>query len=227
MSSFLAGSLVFTPWGARPIEDLEPDDRVVSFDAANGRVNIGTVSRVFERTSDYYYRIAFANGRTLRVTERHPIYLGPDRGFREVRWLQRGDVVFGISDLSLSTDQLRPIPITLIERVSADVPVYNLEVVPFETYVVDGIGVHNKTLLPSVTPTRRPSVTPRMSPTPTPIPPTCVGFCLPNKESAFCLMFQSGGKTSFFVPMSCRYGDYNVCQQHGVYAACDGPSMPH
>ncbi len=129
------GTLVWTPFGAVPIENLQPGDTVWSLTA--GRMETAAVQAFYRVDPDRYLEIIAGRSR-LRVTDEHPIMVGPGE-FRMARYLHENDVVY-IADQG-TLDAVR---IDAIHIVSSELPAFNLLVSPGGTFAANGVIVHNK-----------------------------------------------------------------------------------
>jgi len=129
------GTLVWTPFGAVPIENLQPGDTVWSLTA--GRMETAAVQAFYRVDPDRYLEIIAGRSR-LRVTDEHPIMVGPGE-FRMARYLHENDVVY-IADQG-TLDAVR---IDAIHIVSSELPAFNLLVSPGGTFAANGVMVHNK-----------------------------------------------------------------------------------
>lgn len=141
---FPAGTLVSTPTGDRPIEDLRPGDAVLSWSVEEGRAVVAHISRTKVREADLVLALALADGRTLRVTPNHPLWQ-PARA----AWTLAGEVVVG--DLLAVRDAkggLTPVAVTAVgpdttPSAAAAIPVYDLTVLPTHAYFAGGVLAHN------------------------------------------------------------------------------------
>lgn len=122
---FLAGTLVLTEKGEVPIEDLQIGDRVIVPGAESSEVV--RTHRVIQ--GEYFV----LNGST-RVTGTHPFLT--DRGWVTAEDLRVGDILVGTGeDAKL---------VVSIERRTAGIRAYNIEVGGNHTFLADGYLVHNK-----------------------------------------------------------------------------------
>jgi hypothetical protein len=154
---FEAGTRVATPAGSKAIEELRVGDDVFAYDERAGSVRVRPVTATFVHLVGESGRLALRDGRTLRVTGEHPIYVA-DHGYVPAR-----DVTGDESIVSF-TETLAPsgaeaklagsAPSLMLERVDASgftvhdtgapVLVYNISVGDLENYFVEGVLVHNK-----------------------------------------------------------------------------------
>jgi predicted phage terminase large subunit-like protein len=89
---FAAGTLVSTPCGQRPIEDLLPGDAVYGFDHGLGKVVISSVVAGRRMVSRETYRVRSLSGHSFVCTGDHPIF-SPGRGYVRADRLGRGDAL--------------------------------------------------------------------------------------------------------------------------------------
>ena len=134
-SSFMAGTIVSTPLGGKKIEDLKVGDRVISF--TGNTIVESIVSKTHKVRRDYYFDLV-ADGYRVKVTAKHPFYMGNDE-FKTAEELQVGDNVYILEKQSLVKKR-----VTSKTKVNQIADVYNLTVDGTNTYFAGGFAVHNK-----------------------------------------------------------------------------------
>ena len=132
---FLPGTLVQTPGGSIPIEQLLPGQAVLSFDGNS--VVQSTVSEIYTVQRDYYYEIS-AGGSLVRVTAEHPFYIGNGE-FENVSQLKEGDTIY-----ALANGTLAPVRIDSVSLLETPATAYNLHTDSPNTFFAGGFAVHNK-----------------------------------------------------------------------------------
>jgi hypothetical protein len=136
-SCLLAGTEITMADGSKkPIEEIAVGDVVLAYDEKSGEMKPDRVKTVYEPADSPGYLVI--NG-SLQLTMIHPV-LTPD-GFKEIGKLKVGDRLVG-------ADQ-KEIEIASIERKGDHVTVYNFHTNPYQTYVANGVIVHNKEPQPS------------------------------------------------------------------------------
>ena len=141
---FVAGTPVATEHGNRPIESLEPGERVWATNVETGEVALKRVVTTFIRQSAEVMTLELARapglGEHIEVTPGHHFYVA------EEGWA-RADQLDGAPLLS-HVDAVTASPASSIGRVTT---VYNIEVEDFHTYHVgeSGVLVHNQTTTPN------------------------------------------------------------------------------
>ena len=135
---FVAGTLVLTDEGNKPIEEIKAGDLVYSTNPETGESGYKEVARVFRRESNVLIHV-FVNGEEIETTPDHPFWV-------ESQWvlakdLREGDV------LTLADGTTAVVSKTYAELLDEPVIVYNFEVKDFHTYYVTdtGVLVHNAT----------------------------------------------------------------------------------
>lgn len=129
---FAAGTLIDVPGGTKPIEQIQVDDIVISFDHY-GNISENKVTQVFEHNEDQLVEISFWNG-SFKITPNHWV-LNENMAFTAIGNLQVDDVL---------VDRLGYYrPILDIKNIGRD-RVYNFTVENNHTYIANGIRVHNK-----------------------------------------------------------------------------------
>lgn len=139
---FVAGTLVHTPDGLVPIEEIEAGDRVVSYDVNSGSFVTGCVLRTAEKPYAGEMVTVVVSGASVVVTADHPFLLVSKEATADNQWvpakkLRAGDNVLSIERGFESVERVR--------LTSDDVKVFNLEVGGYHNYLVScvGIVVHN------------------------------------------------------------------------------------
>ena len=134
---FVAGTLVITEDGQKPIEEIEVGERVLSENELTGEVAIKTVTETYVNETDELIHIG-VNGETISATPTHPFYVDK-LGWTLARSLRAGDV------LVLSNGELVTVEWVQHEILESPIKVYNFEVEDFHTYFVgeQSVFVHN------------------------------------------------------------------------------------
>jgi RHS repeat-associated protein len=140
---FVAGTEVHTPDGPREIQDLEPGDRVWSYDEDTKQVLDQKVTKTFITPEQAVLDLALldsgGNREVFRVTGEHPFWK-EGAGWSPAESLSAGDKIYRLSGGSLQVESVANVP----KRET----VYNLEVQGTHTYFVGDQGalVHNSCL---------------------------------------------------------------------------------
>jgi hypothetical protein len=138
---FVAGTQIATPSGTRPIDELRLGDLVLAYDEQAERVVPRPVVETFVHPDHPVGALPLSDGRVLRVTANHPIYL-PD----QQRYADAGELTGDERLLTLSGSAQTSSLIAGAFRVSAADPVtvYNISVAGEHNYFAEGVLVHNK-----------------------------------------------------------------------------------
>ena len=88
---FVAGTLVLTEGGEKPIEEIEVGDYVYASDPETGESDYKEVLNVFIRQSNIIIHV-FVNGEEIETTPTHPFY-SPVRGWTSAVDLKAGDIL--------------------------------------------------------------------------------------------------------------------------------------
>ncbi len=137
---FVAGTLVATPSGSRPIESIRAGDEVVSRDASSGLFATERVVRTIETPSAPIVELALARvdgeTETVRATPFHPFFT-LDRGWVEAERLVRGEILLDAQD--------RAIQVVSVADLPTREEVFNLEVADTHSYFAGSLAVwvHN------------------------------------------------------------------------------------
>ncbi|MGB0867178.1 MAG: polymorphic toxin-type HINT domain-containing protein, partial [Granulosicoccaceae bacterium] len=134
-ASFPAGTLIWTPSGAVPIESLEAYDIVVSRDDAGFSTSTQPILDTFDRLADNYISISLEYGSEIALTDEHPVWV------QGAGWMTAGDIQPGDILATLDGD----ISVLKSERVAKTAPVYNFSVKNTPSYFASDaqIWVHN------------------------------------------------------------------------------------
>ncbi len=124
---FVAGTPLLTPDGARPIEEFQPGDEILSRSELHpdGEVVVRRVEKIFRLTG--LVAELTIGGRLIETTAEHPFYV-PGKGWRRTHELEPGDHLVGHDGKLTAVDS-----VVLTVRTAA---VYNLRVATDHTYFV-------------------------------------------------------------------------------------------
>ena len=140
---FVAGTLVSTPDGDRPIERLHIGDAVYAYDHEARQTVVSTVTETLAHEPRGVMRIVLGTGMTILCTPEHVIYAPVMEEYIAARRIERG---FRLMDSSGNL-----IPVVLVEHdTGISKSVYNLHVDRHHNYYAAHVLVHNaKSSLPS------------------------------------------------------------------------------
>ncbi len=142
-SCFVAGTLIKTIDGDKPIEDIKVGDLVYAEDPDTGEKELKPVVNLFinEKTELVHIKV---KDQEITTTNEHPFYI-PDKGWTAAINLRAGD------QLVLLSGEIAIIEFTLHEILETPITVYNFEVEDFHTYYVSELGilVHNMCTTPN------------------------------------------------------------------------------
>ncbi|HEX7174811.1 MAG TPA: RHS repeat-associated core domain-containing protein [Pyrinomonadaceae bacterium] len=157
---FVAGTLVHTADGARPIEEIKAGDRVLSWNEESRQAEYQKVAQTFVRRAEALILVTVegAENAPLGTTDEHPFYVHRARdclGDGDADEDDEGEWV-GAAMLRVGDHVRRPaggwVRVLKVERRAESATVYNFEVENTHTYFVSALGVlvHNscKTLQP-------------------------------------------------------------------------------
>ncbi|MGB4091222.1 MAG: polymorphic toxin-type HINT domain-containing protein [Ruminococcus flavefaciens] len=134
---FVAGTLISTPYGLIPIEQIKAGDIVFSFDEHTEIVSENTVEEVFVRETTELVNINVGS-EAIRSTPDHPFYV-PKKGFTNAAELRAGDLLLSINGDYVIIEKIQH------EILESPITVYNFRVSNDHTYFVGTkqLGVHN------------------------------------------------------------------------------------
>jgi RHS repeat-associated protein len=122
---FVAGTLVSTDLGDRPIEEIVPGDLVWSWDEGTGRIALREVLVTMSHDDVELVHLEIGDGQ-IDATPEHPFWV-ETIGWKRAAHLQNGDILKTMSGYT------RVLSVT---RLSSKCRVYNFEVADFHTYFV-------------------------------------------------------------------------------------------
>ena len=133
-SSFVAGTLVWTPDGPTSIENIVTNQLVFSRNEYNFIDQYQAVGGITNRTTDHYYKI-YTEQDLLEVTAEHPMWV-QGKGWTNAEDIIRGNII------ATATGDTIVLTNTKVDRTSL---VYNFSVQNTPNYFVgnSGIWVHN------------------------------------------------------------------------------------
>lgn len=134
---FVAGTLIATEDGQKPIEEIQAGDKVLSENPETGEVAYKTVEETYENETTELVHV-FVNGEEIITTPSHPFYV-PKLGWTLAIKLRAGDI------LVLSNGEYVVVEAIQHELLESPIKVYNFEVEDFHTYFVgeSSVLVHN------------------------------------------------------------------------------------
>jgi hypothetical protein len=140
---FTAGTLVHTTEGVKPIEQIQANDQVKSFDEVTQTNTWQKVKRTFQKTTQKLVRV-IAGKDTIFATPEHPFYVKEDNadGSKIGGWISAGSLKKGLK-IALVSGLLANVESAFAFDTATTV--YNFEVEKTHTYYVgtEGILVHN------------------------------------------------------------------------------------
>jgi Flp pilus assembly pilin Flp len=137
---FVAGTMVLTESGLRPIERVAVGDLVVARDERTGETGLRRVAHTFVRHQRQVLslQLTAADGtiETIGVTPEHPFFVA-GRG-----WIGAGELALGVE---VQSQDGRPLRVESLTQLADVATVYNFEVEQAHTYFVGATGawVHN------------------------------------------------------------------------------------
>jgi hypothetical protein len=135
---FPAGTPIATPDGDRPIEALAAGSPVLSWSAERGVPVTARVVDVKRRRAHELLELGLADGRVLRVSANHPLFV-PARG----DWVAAGDLRAGDQLAVLTEARLQPVAVARIANRAVDVDVFDLTIETTHAYFAGGVLAHN------------------------------------------------------------------------------------
>lgn len=139
-SCFLPGTLIQTPHGEIPIEDLQLGQQVSSYDTETQQVVEGVVEELIDRDVESYLELELSNQRTLRVTQDHPMAVWKDGA---VTWVEAGALDLTSEVVALGEEEtVETATILTIRSVQVPTKVHNLKVRRYQNSFAEGLLTH-------------------------------------------------------------------------------------
>ena len=134
---FIAGTLISTPKGFVPIENIKSGDVVWSFDSETLEISQNYVDQVLVHKSNDLVKITIGN-EIITATSNHPFYVST-KGFISALDLRAGDILITVNGERVVVEKVQH------EILEAPVDVYNFNIRKNHTYFVGtaAVGVHN------------------------------------------------------------------------------------
>lgn len=143
-SCLVTGTLISTPAGPLPVEQVQPGQKVFSFDHAQRCVTVCVVTRVFRHEDRLYGHLQLADGRRLLATDSHPIYVANRAEYVAAGEIAAGDEVVVLDQSSAVPRSTKVQVLQALVAGSERATVFDLTVEGHHNYFADGILVHNK-----------------------------------------------------------------------------------
>ena len=138
---FAGDTLVSTEEGNRRIDEIEPGDKVLSYNTETGENELHEVKNVSVSKTDILVHIITDDGRDIETTMFHPFYVKNEDGTGE--WKAASNLKAGDELLSEDGKKVKVSEVK-VEKLAEEITVYNLELDEVHTYYVAGGGlVHN------------------------------------------------------------------------------------
>ena len=136
---FVAGTLVLTIDGHKPIETIEAGDFVLSSDPETGEVAYKEVLQTYVFIKDALVYVTI-NGEVIETTKEHPFWI-EGQGWTKAEFLKAGDIVRSEDGSGIEIEDVEIFELPEDEYVV----VYNFEVADFHSYYVSefNVLVHN------------------------------------------------------------------------------------
>ena len=130
---FIAGTMIATARGNVPIEDVTPDDYVLT---RNGYRRVLASGKTMENAK--VLTAYFSDGSTLTATNNHPVFI-KGKGFVPFDTMAYGDITYSIKEV----EKKNAISVVCLQTEKENRDVYNIAVDEVHEYFANGILVHN------------------------------------------------------------------------------------
>ncbi|MBQ3782115.1 MAG: hypothetical protein II838_01570 [Lachnospiraceae bacterium] len=141
---FAGDTLVSTEEGNRRIDEIEPGDKVLSYNTETGENELQEVKNVSVSKTDILVHIITDDGRDIETTMFHPFYVKNVKNedgtgeWKAASNLKAGDELLSEDGKKVKVSEVK------VEKLAEEITVYNLELDEVHTYyVAGGVLVHN------------------------------------------------------------------------------------
>ena len=134
-SCFPASAKVSTPTGIKQISNLNPGDMVLSY-KSDGSTTTRPITRKLVHGDSQICSVHLNDGTKMKATSNHTVLTS--RGWLSINNLKQGDRIIQLDG---------EIGVVKISNEQTLEPVYNLYTAGEHTFIVDGVVVHNFTIL--------------------------------------------------------------------------------
>jgi hypothetical protein len=149
---FIEGTMISLIDGTlKPIEDIQPNDRVITYNIGDNTFEEGIVERLITPVTDSLVVITLADGSSVTSTQEHPYYVN-GKGWSSydpvsTEYLHDMNVNrLEINDELMTKDGTYLIITDITVQDVSNVQVYNFEVTGNHSYFANNVLVHNKIL---------------------------------------------------------------------------------
>lgn len=105
------GTLVLTPHGKIPIESLQPEDTVKSYDPIS-RALVDTKVRIILKHKSKKIVLITTDKETITATSNHPFYIANNNAYKNAETLKQGDVLLCVDGTTCSCREVQPFTIS-------------------------------------------------------------------------------------------------------------------
>lgn len=125
---FMAGTLIDTPDGLKPIEDIEEGMKVYAYDFTTGEIKEDTIEKTFKLSSNNVVRLTFDDNTTIRATYNHFFYNWEEGGWDQIGDYQYGDIITTVDGADSMVKSL--------DGIEGIIDVYNLRTKEYFNFIV-------------------------------------------------------------------------------------------
>lgn len=134
---FVAGTMIHTSDGCKPIESIQMGDMVWAWNDETGEVALRKVVETYVSETNELIHV-FVNGEAVTTTPTHPFY-SPVKGWTDATHLRAGDILVLVNGEYVVVEKVQH------EILETPIAVFNFQVQDYHTYYVSDVGVlvHN------------------------------------------------------------------------------------
>ena len=143
-SCFVAGTMIDTPNGPVQIEQLQVGQSVYAYDTEKDKLVESVVARVWVHHQKLFRTLLLPDGRTLGVTENHPVYSATQKRYVPAGTLGPGTSLIRMQGANAQASVALDVLPDGLSAAIGRATVYNIEVADYHNYFAEGVLVHNK-----------------------------------------------------------------------------------
>ena len=119
------------------IDEIAIGDELIGYDVKTGEIKKTKVVNISARESEEIFKMIFSGGKELRITGEHPIYTR--HGYVNAEDIYESDEILAIDGDAIYFTKVEKIS----KKIETTEKVYNLECSPCNSFLANGIVVHN------------------------------------------------------------------------------------
>ena len=132
----------------KSIEEIKEGEKVYCVSPCGWKIKGTVVKKHKHAPSEYVdkiYKLYLSSGKEILITDNHWVFFkNSDEPCKKTHYFTEVKELVKFKDVFVFDDKLRPVKIERYEILDERPTVYNLTVLPYDNFIVDGLLVHNK-----------------------------------------------------------------------------------